>query len=96
MGHLRDSCGLLTLTEGKTTGSVDGVAAGISLPAANRDVDVQRIDLDPTTNAARALRSDQRTTATQERIEHDVAPVGAVQNGVGHEPHRFDRGMQSQ
>jgi hypothetical protein len=46
--------------------------------------------------SAHALRRDHAGAAAEEGIENDVAPSGAIQNGVGDQPHRLDRGMQGQ
>ena len=48
------------------------------LPAADRCIDIQRIKLDPPTDAASAFGGEQRGATTQKTIEDDIAAVRAM------------------
>src|SRR5271154_3103760 len=68
--------------------------AGICLPATNDGVDVNRIELDPVTAPPGALSGDYRGAAAKKRVEHDVAPLGAIQNRIRDQRDRLNGRMQ--
>src|ERR1700677_1532555 len=73
---------------------MDRALAGHALPAADRDVDIKRVDLDAATDAAGALRRHQGRPAAQKRIEHDVAADRVIEKRVGDQPDRLNGRME--
>src|SRR5271168_317727 len=73
---------------------MDRARAGHALPAADRDVDIKRVNLDAAANAAGALRRHQGRPAAQKGIEHNVAAARAIKQRIGDQPDRLDRRMQ--
>ena len=61
MGHLR-----LVIGKGAAGGDIDRLLAGVFLPAADGRIDVERVDLDASPDAAGALAGDQRRAAAEE------------------------------
>src|SRR6185312_8702740 len=88
MGHLR-----LVIGKGAAGGEVDGLLAGIFLPASNRCIHVKRINLDTAAEATGALAGHQCRAAAHEWIEHDGTAVRAVEDGVGQHLDRLHRRM---
>src|SRR5271170_4432880 len=58
-----------------------GLAAG-RLVATHDDIDVERIELDTAADAAGFLCGDEGRPGAEERVEHDVAAVGEVEERV--------------
>ena len=56
----------------------------MSLPAADRHIDIERVDLDPITNAADTFRGDQRTARPKKTVQDNLPPSGTVEQGIGH------------
>src|ERR1700730_17960840 len=73
---------------------VDGAFAGEMLPAADRRIDIKRVELDAVTEAADALGSDQGAAAAEERVEHDIAAGGAIEDSVSDQTDRLHRRVQ--
>jgi hypothetical protein len=65
--------------------------SGIGLPAADRDVDIVRVDFKRAGLPARTLRRNQDRAAPSEGIENEVAAARTISDRVGHEGNRFDR-----
>src|SRR5688572_5656617 len=61
----------------------DRAAAGIGLPTADDDVDIQRVDLDQRGATLGLLRGNECGPGTAEWIEDQVAALGAVLDGIG-------------
>jgi hypothetical protein len=74
----------------------DGIPAGQVLPAPDRRIDVERIELDAAADAACPFGGEQRSAAAQERVDDDVAAVRAIKQRVHHQLDRFDRRVQLQ
>ena len=68
--------------------------AGGLLPAADRDVDIERVELDHPSDPARTLGCQNCRAAAAERIEDDAVAPATVTNQVGDECHRLDGGVQ--
>src|SRR5258706_3585310 len=64
--------------------------SGERLPAPNRNVDIGRVDFQGAGLAAGALRRNQDCAAAAERVKDEVAPSGAVPEGLGDKAHRLD------
>ena len=58
------------------------------LPALDDDVNVLRIELDAVADALGEFGGGQRGAAAQERLVHQLAPLGVVQDRA---PHQIDR-----
>src|SRR5262249_4516502 len=75
------------------------------LPAADSDVDVQRIQLNDPSDPAGALGAQHGGAAAAERVQYEPVPATTVANQIGHEGDGFDgrvklklaatRGMQA-
>jgi hypothetical protein len=52
---------------------MNSLIARMLLPASDRDIYIDRIDLDAVADTADSLGSDQRTARTKKCIEYDVA-----------------------
>ncbi len=72
---------------------MNGVAAGMGLPAADRGIHVLGVDLHGVGTPAAALGRDQRRAAAGEAIQHDATALRAVEDRVRHQGDRLDRGM---
>src|SRR5579863_5010487 len=59
------------------------------LPTLNHDVDIFRIELDPTANAARQFRGRKRGAAAEKRLVHQLAALSVIQNRPTHQLNRF-------
>src|SRR5260370_41765944 len=70
---------------------MDRAVAGEALPAADRGVDVERVEFHAAAHAADAFRGNQRRAAAEKRIEHDVPPGRAIHDRIGDEGNRFYR-----
>src|ERR1700736_4161798 len=75
---------------------MDCAVAGEALPAADRSVDVERVEFHTVADAADAFRGAKRRAAAEKGIEHDVAAGRAIHDRVGDEGHRFYRWVQRQ
>src|SRR5208282_2871704 len=62
--------------------------------APDDDVDIERIEFEPKTTPPGAFGGHQGRAAAKKRIEDDVAPIRAVEQGVGDHRHRFDGRME--
>src|SRR5277367_429970 len=62
-------------------GESRSLAAG-DLATANDHVDIERIELDAPTDAAGRLRSYEGRSGAEERVKHDVAPIGEIKERV--------------
>ena len=89
----------LTTVGGQTFGTVakqlagagvDGIAAGVDLPAANGDVDIERIKLGAEAAAAGFLSGDERRARAHEGVEHGAAALGDVAQSIRHHGDRLD------
>src|SRR5712671_4778802 len=74
---------------------VDCTTAGEMLPAADRGIDIEWVELHPTADAADALGRQQRRAAAEKGIEDDVAADRAVENRIGDQRDWLYRRMQS-
>src|ERR1700692_4206427 len=70
-----------------------GLVARVRLPASHDCIDVQRVEFQPVAAPAYALGRDHGRATTKESVKHDLATRAAVQNGVGDQSDRLDRGM---
>src|ERR1700730_1213035 len=61
----------------------DRVAAGDLLPAPNGNIDIQGIDLDAEAAPADLVAGEQCRAAAQERIQHRIAALRGIKDGVG-------------
>src|ERR1700680_88354 len=75
-------------------GRVNGAIARMFLPAANGNVDIERIDFDAMADAAHALSRNQRAAGTEKAVQDNIAAGGAVEESIGHKRDRFDSGMK--
>ncbi len=71
--------------EGLAGGGKDCGIAGRSLPAANRAIDVARIELEPRCAPARDLGCEDCGAAAEEGIEDEAVALGAILDGIGDE-----------
>lgn len=68
------------------------IAAAVqALPALNDDIAITRVELDRPGGPPALLSDDQRRARTTKGIEHDIAALRAIANGVGYHRHRFYR-----
>src|ERR1700687_6415335 len=65
------------------------------MPSPNDQIYIAWIECDSIAGAACSLGCDYRRATAQERIEHDVSARSAVQDGVGDQVSRLDRGVKS-
>ena len=70
------------------------MSARIGLPPPHYGIDVSGIELQSEAAPARAFSRDHAGAAAEKPIEHDVAARGAVENSVGDQSDRLDRGVQ--
>ena len=68
----------------------------MALPSSNADIDVSWIQFHAITDPANALGRDQRGSGTQEDIQDSLSASRAVEQGIGHQCDRFDRGVEGQ
>src|SRR5208337_2453317 len=80
--------------EGLAGSGETGGGARVGLPTTNNDVDVERIELKPMAATSKPLTSDQRRAAAEERVEHDVAATGHIEDGVRDHSDRLHSRMQ--
>src|SRR5437868_4782315 len=73
---------------------MDGDFSGQVLPAADRRIDIERVDFDQPGAPASSLRRNQCRPGAAERIKDDVILVGAVANRIGNQSDRLDRWMK--
>src|SRR5438874_632909 len=85
---------LSTIIEADSGDGVDGAVSGEALPAADRGVDIQRIELHAAADPADALGGQQRRAAAEEGIEHEIAARRAIEEGVGNQRDRFHGRVQ--
>src|SRR5580693_7493137 len=71
-----------------------GRNAGGFLPAADRDIDIELVELDPPRDAPGAIGGQQRRAAAAERVEDDPVAPAAVADEIGDEGHRLDGGVE--
>ena len=75
-------------------GGVPRLLSGHSLPTRDCSVHIERIDLDAVTLPTGALRGKYGRAAAAKGIENDVIALRRIQNGVGNQCNRLDRGME--
>src|SRR5882762_10266460 len=68
---------------------VDCTTAREMLPAADRGIDIEWVELHPTANAADALGRQQRRAAAEKRVEHEIPAGRAVEDRVGDQRDRL-------
>src|SRR5712675_2561189 len=85
---------LSTIIEAGSGGGVDGAVSGEALPAADRGIDIQRIELHAAADPADALGGQQRRAAAEEGIEHEIAARRAIEDGVRDQRDRFHGRVQ--
>src|SRR3954452_12285981 len=76
------------LIKGSPVRAAFGAFAGESLPAANGDIDVERINLDREATPAGGVGGDQGRSAAEERVVDRLPNVAIVENWA---PHALDR-----
>src|SRR5208282_5640453 len=86
-------CGFI---EGFPANRVARIVTGESLPATDRYIDVERIQLHTITASSDPLRSDYGGAATKKRIENDIAARRDVHDCVGHQRGRLHGGVQGE
>jgi len=91
---LFDKAHLFHLIEGASSFPVNRALASEGLPATDGNVHIDRVQFDSIADSADPLSCDNCRSATQERVENNVRTRCAVQNGVTHQSHRFNCGMQ--
>src|SRR5882724_9455548 len=91
---LFDMAHLFHLIEGASSFPVNRASASEGLPATDGNVHIDRVQFDSIADSADPLSCDNCRSATQERVQNNVRTRCAVQNGVGHQSHRFNCGMQ--
>jgi len=74
---------------GMPRGNVGGL-----FPPTDRDVDIERVQLDYPSDTASALGRQDRRAAAAERIEDDAVAPAAVTDQIGDERYRLDSGVQ--
>src|SRR5436305_15031910 len=72
---------------------VTGAVSGEGLPAADRDIDVERVDLESKAASTGALGCYDGGATAEETVEDHVAPSGAVQDRIGDHGHRLHSGV---
>ncbi len=75
----------LDLSEGLPCERMSGLLAGKVLPATDRDIDIDGIQLDTETASTHLLRRDQRRARAAEAVENAIADTRAVLDGVSDE-----------
>jgi len=71
-----------------------GSNAGGLLPAADRKIDIERIELDHPRDAAGALGGEDCCAAAAERVEDDPVAPAAVADQIGDEGEALDGGIE--
>ena len=84
------------LLEGQAGRHVHGVATSERLPAADREIDIGWVNLQPATLPPHPLCRQQRCARAAESVENDLAATGAILDGVGDHAHRLHRRMAAQ
>src|SRR5438270_9062145 len=96
-GHAR-SCRLSErragIIEQSTARRMPGFSIGRDLPAQDRGIDIERIELQAMTDPAGALGGDQRRAAAEKGVEHNLTAAGTIPQCIGYQRHRLDRRMQ--
>src|ERR1039458_6365716 len=93
MAHLLLSCDLVKPLACRC---VDCGIARVLLPAANRDINVDWVDLDAAADAPDAFSCHQSGARAQEGIEHYFAANRAIKNRVSYHGDGFHGWMESQ
>ena len=75
---------------------MNGLLARVALPAADGDVNIARIKFKPIADSTCSFGRDQRASLSQKRIENQIAPCRAIQDGVSHKSHRLYCGVESE
>ena len=75
-------------------GGVPRLLSGHSLPTLDCSVHIERIDLDAATVPAGALGGKKGRAAPAKGIQNDVIALRRIQNGVGNQCNRLNRGME--
>src|SRR5258706_10061394 len=65
-------------------------------PAFDRDINIGRIDVEPTEAPTGPFGCQERRSGAQEEIEHEIAAPRHIQDSVGDKPRRLDRGVQGE
>ena len=73
---------------------MNGRITGISLPAANGGIHVDRIQFYRVANASYALRRDHCRAAAREPVQDDIAAGRTVQDRVSYQGNRLDGWMK--
>src|SRR5947208_15308888 len=80
---------LSTIIEADSGDGVDGAVSGEALPAADRGVDIQRIEVPAATDPAEALSSQQCRTAAEKGIEDKIAARRTIEDRIRDQRDRF-------
>src|SRR6202795_5326905 len=75
-------------------GGVPRLLSGHSLPTLDCSVHIERIDLDAATVPAGALGGKYGRAAAAKGIQNDLIALRRIQNGVGNQCNRLNRGME--
>src|ERR1700682_4339934 len=75
-------------------GGVPRLLSGHSLPTRDCSVHIERIDLDAAAVPAGALGGTDGRAAPAKGIQNDLIALRRIQNGVGNQCNRLDRGME--
>src|ERR1044071_9160802 len=84
------------LFESTTSFSVYCVAAHKSLPAADGDIDILRINFQHARISPDAFSREHSGARARKRVEDDAMAPGAVLDGVGHHSDRLHGGVRAQ
>ena len=84
----------LDVGEAQTRLEVAHMSACDPLPATDRDVDIERIEFDESSNPSSPLGREDRRAAAAEGIEDDAVPTAAISDQVGDEADRLGGGME--
>jgi hypothetical protein len=75
---------------------MNDLLAGVPLPAADGDVNKFWIKFYAVADASGPLGSDDGTAGTKKRVQHDIAPLRAVEDGIDNQVDRLDGRVQMQ
>src|SRR5215211_60287 len=83
-GRLRGGAFAREVGKGLAGFGVDGVAAGKGFPAADCDINIVGLDLEPEAASADALGRHDGRAGAAEGVQHDIPARRAILHGVGH------------